>query len=84
MLALSSPPIGVATTVHYTARIPDDLKHGEWVGWPFDPTLADRSLPQLVDARVPRKVLLRSARTKDFSIRRHGFELRHWPTQVRN
>ena len=50
MLALSSPPIGAATTVHYTARIPDDLKHGEWVGWPFDPTLADRSVPQLVDA----------------------------------
>lgn len=33
------------TTVHYTAAIPAHKKHGEYVGFPVNPVLADVSLP---------------------------------------
>ena len=69
-------------TVHYTAPLPVPLKHGEYVGFLADPTLADPSLPQLFDSRVEREVRVQNARGRAFQMPSHGFELRRWPTKV--
>lgn len=73
--------------VHYTDKIVG--RHGEYVGFATDPTLDDAK-PPLTDARVARTVNLHDARTAQthqldkhqFTIARHGFELRRWPTRV--
>ena len=71
-------------TVHYTAKLPDHVEHGEYVGFSADPTLHDPQLPTLVDVRVPREVLLHDARAQNFTLAHHGFELHRWPTRVRD
>ena len=73
-----------SATLYYTAPAADLIKHGEYVGFTGDPTVQDPSLPQLVDARVTREVIVRDARMESFAIPSHGFELRQWPTRLRN
>lgn len=84
MMSLADGAATTPVTVHYTARVPDGVRHGEYVGFTADPTLADPSLPLLVDARTPRRVQMRDARGRGFSLLHHGFELRRWPTLLRD
>ena len=75
----------VPALLHYTSRLQSGLKHGEYVGFTSDPVLSDPALPRLVDSRVAREVNVQNARTaaQPFILARHGFEIRRWPTRVR-
>lgn len=68
--------------MHYTRPLRGDARHGEYVGFTADPVLTDPSLPKLVDSRVATEVHVENARTRTFTLARHGFELRRWPTRV--
>tara|TARA_B110001452_G_scaffold254666_1_gene246431 strand:- start:320 stop:1339 length:1020 start_codon:yes stop_codon:yes gene_type:complete len=76
----------VPAVLHYTSPIRSGLKHGEYVGFAADPVLSDPALPRLVDSRVARQVHVQNARTtaEPFTLARHGFEIRRWPTRVRD
>lgn len=76
----------VPALLHYTSRLQSGLKHGEYVGFTSDPVLSDPALPRLVDSRVAREVNVQNARTaaQPFILARHGFEIRRWPTRVRD